>query len=268
MPSLKERLARKEPCLGSWLSFDYAATAEFMARQGFDYLVVDMEHTAIGAEGMWRLIQVIELAGSVPLVRVGANDPLLIKRALDSGAHGVLVPMIMNRAEAEAAVRAALYPPRGTRGVGLWRAQEYGAGFDRYKARAAAETVVILQIEHWRAVDQLEDILAVEGVDGFMIGPYDLSGSLGDPGNFQNPKYLACLEKVEHLAREHPKPAGYHIVHTDPEGRQLRDKLAAGYRFLIYGTDMIFFTAKAAAEAALMRRVAEAAAEHSPRAAR
>jgi 2-dehydro-3-deoxyglucarate aldolase len=242
MPPLKERLARKEPCLGSWVSFDYTATTEFMARQGFEYLVVDLEHTAIGAEGMWRLIQVIELAGSVPLVRVGANDPLLIKRALDSGAHGVLVPMIMNRAEAEAAVRAAYYPPRGTRGVGLWRAQEYGAGFDRYKARAAAETVVILQIEHWRAVDQLEDILSVEGVDGFMIGPYDLSGSLGDPGNFQNSKFLACLEKVEQLAREHRKPAGYHIVHTDPEGRQLREKLTAGYRFIIYGTDMIFFT--------------------------
>lgn len=253
IPSLKARLAAGDTVVGSWLTFDYTATAEFLARAGFDFLVVDMEHTAITAEGQWRLIQTVELAGTVPLVRVGANDPLLIKQALDAGAHGILIPMISSREEAERAVAAAYYPPKGTRGVGLWRAQNYGAGFEAYRARAARETVVIPQVEHYRGVEALSEILGVDGVDGFMIGPYDLSGSLGTPGDFENPRFLECLAEVERLAKSHPKAAGYHVVHPDPEGRAMQLRRQQGYRFLVCGTDMIFYTSKVDAEVGRLR---------------
>ena len=257
--TLKEKLRGKQQTIGSWLSFDSAATTEIMARAGFEWLVVDMEHPSTSTSGMCRMIQIIELSGCAPLVRVGANDPLLIKRALDSGAHGIVVPMVCSREEAEQAVRAIYYPPRGTRGVGLWRAQDYSTGFEAYKARAARETVFIAQIEHFRAVEALEEILAVPEVDGFIIGPYDLSGSLGDPGNFQNPRFLECLAKVERLAKEHAKPAGYHVVHPDAEGRLLRQKLESGYRFIAYGADMVFFASTVQTEIQRLR-----ASTHSP----
>lgn len=263
--TLKAKLRAKATTIGSWLSFDYEPTAEMMARSGFEWLVIDMEHTATAADGMGRLIRTIDLAGCVPLVRVGANDPLLIKQALDSGAEGVIVPMICTRAEAEAAARSAHYPPEGTRGVGLWRAQGYGSSFPAYKERAARDTVLIVQIEHWQAVENLDDILAVPAVDGFIIGPYDLSGSIGDPGNFEHPRFVECLEKVERCARDHSKPGGYHLVHPDAEGSLLRQKLAAGYRFIAYGTDMIFFGRQVQAEVERLRTSGHLAPVPGPR---
>ena len=255
MKSLKSTLRARQPTIGSWLNYSYEATTEFMAKAGFDWLVVDMEHSANTSASLYRSLQVIELAGTVPVVRVGANDPLLIKHALESGAHGIIVPMINSAAEARRAAEAVHYPPRGTRGVGLWRAQGYGTSFEHYREWASRELVFLAQIEHWRAVEELEEILALDLVDGFIIGPYDLSGSLGEPGNFQNPAYVRCLEKVERIAKSHAKPAGFHLVHPDPEGRALREKLDAGYTFIAYGTDMIFFTSRVASEA---RRLKEA----------
>ena len=168
-----------------------------MARAGFDWLVIDMEHTAIDTFQAQQMIQIIDLAGCVPLVRVGSNDPLLIKRAMDGGAHGIIVPMVNTPAEARRAVSAIRYPPAGTRGVGLSRAQGYGLGFRQYQIWAEEETILIVQIEHIQAVENLEEILAVEGVDGFIVGPYDLSGSLGRPGDFGHAEVAGALSKVQ-----------------------------------------------------------------------
>ena len=241
--SLKQKLRTKQVTVGSWLSFADVCTTEIMAKSGFEWLAVDMEHTAHTAHSMLRAIQITELAGCTPMVRVGANDPLLIKQAMDCGAHGVIVPMVNSNEEAERAAAAIHYPPRGTRGVGLWRAQRYGSGFEEYKEWASQRSVLIVQIEHWKAVDQLDEILDNDAVDGFMVGPYDLSGSIGYPGNFQNSKYLLCLEKIERSAKSHPKSAGFHIVHPDSSGETLRHKIAVGYTFIAYGTDMTLFTA-------------------------
>lgn len=240
--SLKTRLKNGELTIGSWLSFGFPPIAEMMAKAGYEWLVVDMEHTGIATNEMFQMIQVIELAGSVPLVRVGANDPLLIKRAMDSGAHGVIVPMICTAEEARRAVDSTYYPPRGSRGVGLSRAQDYGLGFERYKDWAAEETVVIAQIEHYRGAEEIDAILAVDGIDGFIIGPYDLSGSLGHPGNFSHPDVEACLQKVTDGMHRSPKAGGVHVVMPDPN--LLRRRVADGYRFIAYGDDMIFLAEK------------------------
>ncbi|MCP4220851.1 MAG: 2,4-dihydroxyhept-2-ene-1,7-dioic acid aldolase [bacterium] len=240
--TLKRKLKNKELTIGSWLSFSYPSVCEMMVKSGFQWLVIDMEHTAIDYCHAQELIRIIDLAGCVPLVRVGGNDPLIIKRVMDAGAHGVVVPMINTKEEAERAVKAAYYPPFGNRGVGLSRAQDYGLGFKEYKDWAEKETVVIVQIEHIEGVRNLEDILSVDGVDGFIIGPYDLSGSLDLPGQFDHPSVKEALQKVERIMKDSSKPGGFHVVHSDRDG--LMKRVEEGYKFIAYGDDMVFLAEK------------------------
>jgi 2-dehydro-3-deoxyglucarate aldolase len=249
--TLKARLAKRTLTLGSWISCGDPAVAEIMAKAGFEWLVVDMEHTCISSTDEQRLIQVIDLCGCVPMVRVGANDPLQIKRAMDAGAQGVVVPMVNSRDDAERAVNALYYPPLGARGVGLARAQAYGREFSRYCGRAALESVLIVQIEHIDAVECLGDILAVEGVDGFMVGPYDLSGSLGYPGDWGQTSVVEALGEVEKTMHASSKPGGFHVVHSDRD--ELRRRIELGYRFIAYGDDMVFLSERVSEEAEFAR---------------
>ncbi len=240
--NLKEKIKNKELTIGSWLSFGYTPMVEIMTQSGFDWLVIDMEHTAIDEFDAFQMIQIIDLGGSVPLVRVGKNDELLIKRMMDSGAHGVVVPMINTKEDAEKAVSYVKYPPVGKRGVGLSRAQKYGMGFKEYKEWAEKNSIVIVQIEHIKAVENLAEIMSVEGVDGFIVGPYDLSASMGFPGEFENPEVKEALAKVTGFMNSSKKPGGYHVVHSN--SGLLKDKINEGYRFIAYGDDMVFFAEK------------------------
>jgi 2-dehydro-3-deoxyglucarate aldolase len=237
--TLKQKLAQRRLTVGSWLSIASPETAEIMLGGGYDWLAIDMEHTAIGTEAMAKMIQVVALGGRPVLVRVGANDTLLIKRAMDAGATGVIVPMINSVDDARRAVDSLYYPPRGKRGVGLARAQGYGRNFEAYRTWADAESVLVVQIEHHEGVRNLDAILAVDGVDAFMIGPYDLSGSLGRPGDFDSPAVAAALAEVRAVMQRASKPGGLHIVHPDPA--TLHTRVAEGYRFIVYGVDQIFF---------------------------
>jgi len=246
MSSLKSKLQSKTLTIGSWLSLGSTAVCEMMAKSGFDWLVVDLEHAPTNPETMLGMIRVIELSGCTPLVRVGANDPLLIKHALDAGAHGVIIPQVKTAEEARRAVSASYYPPRGDRGVGLFRAQGYGSSFEAYQERAANETVVIVQIEHRDGVENLPEILAVDGVDGFMVGPYDLSGSYGKPGVFDAPEVSAAMDEVKGHMTASDKSGGIHVVHADHD--LLATRIAEGYTFIAYGVDMIFLNEKITAE--------------------
>lgn len=249
--TLKDKMAARQLTIGSWLSFAYDPLCEMMAKAGFEWLTIDMEHTAIDFSQAERLIRIIDLAGCTPLVRVGSNDPLLIKRALDSGAAGIIAPMISNAEDAKALVSAVYYPPRGTRGVGLYRAQEYGTGFDKYRTDAISKLVVVVQIEHIDAIAQLPDILAVDGVDGFLVGPYDLSASLGEPGNFEHPDFLQAIESIHSMAKM--KAGGFHVVHSNRE--ELKQRIDEGYSLMAYGDDMIFMAEKLALEAAFVQNL-------------
>jgi 2-keto-3-deoxy-L-rhamnonate aldolase RhmA len=238
--SLKNKLKSKELTIGSWISFGFTQTCEIMAKAGFDWLVIDMEHTAIDNNQCLNLIQIIECMGVVPLVRIGKNDELLIKRAMDAGAHGIIVPMVNTEEEARKAIDALYYPPIGNRGVGLGRAQNYGTEFESYRKWADSESIFIPQIEHIEGVNNLENILALGGVDGFIVGPYDLSGSLGVPGEFQHPAVINALERVKSIMAKNIKPGGYHVVHSDHD--ELRHRVNEGYNFIAYGDDMVFFS--------------------------
>jgi 2-dehydro-3-deoxyglucarate aldolase len=237
MTTLKRRLADGETTIGSWITIGHTVVAEIMAKAGFDWLTVDMEHSAITLAEAQQLVQVIDLSGCVPLVRVGANDANLIKRAMDCGAHGVLVPMVNSRDDAERAVSSVRYPPRGTRGVGLARAQYYGADFERYREWNEGESVVIVQVEHIEAVKNLEAIVNVEGVDGFIVGPYDLSGSIGFPGQFEHPEVADALAEVRRVAEQCDTVAGYHVI--PPEPAQFIERVEQGFRFVAYSLDIL-----------------------------
>lgn len=248
---LKDRLACNALTIGSWLNLGQAGIAEILADAGFEWLVVDLEHSTIGTREAGELIRVIDLKGVPALVRLTANDPGQIKRMLDAGAHGVIVPMVNSRADAAAAVAAAKYAPAGRRGVGLARAQGYGPGFAEYAAGANARTIVIAQIEHVDAISNLEAILAVPGIDGTIIGPYDLSGSVGKPGRYDDPDVAHLLARYEEVCRSTGRPMGFHVVSADHQAAL--EKLAKGYTFLAFGVDFLFLGEMARRELAALR---------------
>lgn len=233
---LKEKLRKKDIALGSWITLGHVAIAEIMAKAGFDWLVVDLEHSTIGIDAAGDLIRTIDLCGVSPLVRLTSNDPNQIKRVMDAGAHGIVVPMVNTRAEAERAVAATRYAPQGSRGVGLARAQGYGFDFKRYLKWQSDGPVVIVQVEHKDAVDRLEEILTVPGVDGFIIGPYDLSCSMGIPGQFENTKFIEAMTYIRETGQRLGCPAGLHIVEPDPQ--RLEQTIREGYTFIAYSVDI------------------------------
>lgn len=238
---MPEARKSKEITIGSWLSLGSPYVTEIMLKAGFDWLVIDMEHSAANSlSQVQQLIQIIDLGGCIPLVRLPTNDSTIIKQVMDAGAHGIIVPMVNSRSDAEDAAAAVRYPPRGRRGVGLWRAQGYGRTFEEYRNWLEQYCTVIVQIEHIHGVRNLKDILKVEGIDGFIIGPYDLSASLGVPGDFQKPVVVDALQEVEAVAVASDKWAGFHIVH--PNHEQLKQTIERGYDFIAYGVDFTFLT--------------------------
>lgn len=235
---LKDKLKKKKLTIGSWITLAHPAIAEIMAKAGFDWLTVDMEHSAITLSEAQNLIQVIELCQVTPLVRISNNDPTLIKRVMDAGAHGVIVPMVNTAADAKLAVSSVKYPPVGKRGVGLARAQGYGLEFEKYKNWVNKNSVVIVQIEHIKAVDNLDEILGCPGVDGFIVGPYDLSASLGRPGDYNNSAVTDAINEIRRKSKKHSCVSGFHVI--PPDYRQVIKKAKEGYCFIGFSLDTLF----------------------------
>ncbi len=242
MISLKSKLAGNTPVYGSWLTLAQPSIPEIMAPAGFDFLVVDMEHSAIDLSQAQALVQSIQAQGVAALIRVGDQDANRIKRAMDTGVDGVIVPMIKTREEAEAAVAAVRYPPFGRRGVGLARAQKYGFGFQEYMKWLVKESVVIGIIEHHEAFNNLEGILDVDGLDGTIIGPYDLSGSLGFPGEYDRKEVSKLIARYEAVGLKMNKSIGFHVV--QPDVKMVRQYQKRGYRILAVGLDSLFLGLK------------------------
>jgi len=250
---LRRRLLLDRPTIGSWLTLADPAVAEIMAATGFEWLVVDLEHSLLTMETAGELIRVIELCGASPLVRLTSNDSDQIKRVMDGGAHGIIVPMVLSADDAAKAVAATRYPPAGTRGVGLGRAQRYGVGFEEYLSWQVDGPIVIVQIEHRDSVANLEEILAVPGIGGFIIGPYDLSASMGIPGQFDDPGFLECMETIRSTARRMGVPSGIHIV--EPDVAELEQAVADGYSLIAYGVDFRFLDVSARRGVVAMREL-------------
>jgi 2-keto-3-deoxy-L-rhamnonate aldolase RhmA len=237
---IKDKMLRGEPSIGSWMSMAHPSIAEILAMAGYDWVAIETEHTAIDVSEVLRLIIAIEQRGAVPLVRLAWNDPIQAKAVLDSGAAGVIVPMVNTKADAELAVKMTKYPPLGFRGVGLARAQGYGEHFDQYVQRANEDTLLMVLIEHKDAVANIEEILSVPGIDGTFIGPYDLSMSLGIPGQLTHPASVAAKKRVLEATLAKGLIPGIHLVHPDTAAVDCKQTIADGYRFIAVGTDILF----------------------------
>jgi len=233
---LKQKIQNSELTIGSWISLAHPAIAEVMANAGFDWLVIDLEHSVITIREAEELIRIIELSGVAPLVRLTSNNPDQIKRVMDAGSHGIIVPMVNSADDAESAISAVRYPPDGNRGVGLARAQGYGVKFNNYFKSNQNDAVVIVQVEHIEAVNNLEEILSVDGVDGYLVGPYDLSCSLGIPGEFDHPEFIETVGKINSVANRLNISGGTHIV--EPDVSQLKNKIEEGQKIIAYSVDI------------------------------
>ena len=236
--TLKEALRTRTPTFGSWVSFPLEMSAEIMARAGFEWLVLDMEHAPIDFADAARLVRVIDLCGIPALCRLPSNDAVLAKRVLEAGAAGIIVPSIESGEEAKRAVDGAYYPPAGRRGVGLSRAQGYGYGLDEYRVRLEREMIVIAMIETAAGVEAADAIVRTPGIDAILIGPYDLSASLGVIGQLDHPRVTEAVRRVSAAAAAAGITSGAHIVHfSDTNLAAARD---AGHTFLALGVDQIF----------------------------
>lgn len=251
---LKNKIKSRRVTIGSWITIGHSAIAEILCYAGFDWLVVDLEHSTITMEQAGELIRVIDLAGVTPLVRLTYNDPNQIKRVMDAGAHGIVVPMVNTADDAIRAIAATRYFPNGTRGVGLARAQKYGTGFGEYLEWQSDGPVVIVQIEHKDALGCLEEILTVPGVDGYIVGPYDLSGSMGIPGKFNDDSFLKAMAYIRSTGHKLNCPGGLHIVEPDPS--QLKEAIANGYQFIAYSLDIRMLDVSAR-RGAIMKEIQE-----------
>ena len=225
--------------LGSWLTRPDHAITEAIAKSGFfSWLTIDIEHSTISINQVEEMIRIIQLCEVEAYVRISKNDSTLIKRVLDAGSDGIIVPMVNSADDARKAIDACFYPPRGNRGVGLARAQNYGTGFREYRKISEPKTKVIIQIEHIDAVTHIDEIFSVSGIYGYFIGPYDLSASLGKPGDFECKEVIEVLETVKEAGIKHQIRAGYHVVEPDPQ--EVLNKKKEGYTIIAVSTDMLF----------------------------
>jgi len=235
---LKQKLKNNELTLGSWVTIGHPAVIDIMASAGFEWLVVDIEHTSIDLTTAHNLITTIQANGMKALVRVSKNEEVIIKRILDMGADGIVVPMVKSKEDALEAIDYAKYPPIGKRGVGLFRAQKYGLGFDEYKKWVNEELVIIAQIEHIEAVRNIDEIITTDGIDGVIIGPYDLSGSMGYPGEYHRDDVKNAIDNVLTSCKKHHIPSGFHVIESDPS--KLNERIEQGCTFLAYSLDFFF----------------------------
>ncbi len=215
--------------IGTWITLKDSAISEMFSRMGFDWICVDMQHSMLSDEEMQNHVRNIR-GGTQAYVRVKTNNVVEIGKALDAGAHGVIVPQIMRVDDARVAVSATRPPARST---GLWRSRGHGMDYPHEPA------TVIAQIEHISAVDHIESIVAVRGIDGFMIGPYDLSASLGHTGDFAHPSYEKAMAKVDDFVGQNDKLSGLHVPQLT-NIQQLLEAKNAGYDFLGMGMDTTF----------------------------
>jgi 4-hydroxy-2-oxoheptanedioate aldolase len=238
--------------VNAWLSIPSAFSAEVVAHQGYDSLTIDMQHGVVDYQTAVTMLQAISTTPVIPLARVPWNDPAILMKSLDAGVYGVICPMINTRAEAEALVRACKYPPRGYRSFGPVRASIY-AGSD-YIDHANDDLIVMPMIETAEALKNLDEILSVPGVDAVYVGPADLSLALGCRPRLDQtdaPVVDAQLKIVE-ACKRHGVVAG---IHNATSGYALK-MMAVGYQFLTLASDSRHLAAKAAEEAAAVKKVA------------
>jgi 2-dehydro-3-deoxyglucarate aldolase len=239
---IRGRLRAGKHSIGSWMQIPHASVAEIMGQAGYDWVAVDLEHGAIGVHQLPDLFRALELGGTLPLARLAQGHTKDCKQALDAGAGGVIIPMISNAEQLTQFRDICRWPPAGARGVGFSRANLFGKHFDAYREEAQAPLLVAM-IEHVTAIENLDAILGVEGLDAILVGPYDLTASMGVTAQFDHADFLSALTWIRKKAAEHRIACGVHVVPPSPA--QLEERIAEGDRFLAYSIDAVLLQAAA-----------------------
>lgn len=234
----KEKFKNQKVVLGTWIQIPSPSICEIAASQQLDWLAVDMEHTEISYETLIDMFRGLNGTDTVPFVRVRENSALDIRRALDIGATGVIVPLVHTAEEAEKAVSFSKYPNLGCRGHAFCRANGWGLNFTEYAENANKETCVFVMIESRQAVENIDDILSTPGLDGIFIGPYDMSASYGVTGDVSSKLVTEGCNKVLESCKRHNKIAGIHIV--SPDQKVIEENIKKGFQFIAVGIDSLF----------------------------
>ena len=248
---LKRQLYAGRPAAGCWLELFNSMAAEIVAQAGYDCVMIDLEHGPGSVMDAIGLLHAVQGVGCAPLLRVAANEPVAIKRALDIGVAGVMVPMVDSESDAKAAVAACRYPPAGRRGVApiMVRAADYGADWQDYVRRANEELLIICQIESRQAAENAAGIAAVEGVDMLFLGPFDLSANLGHMGAPDHPEARALIGDVEAAA----KAAGKLLGALPTPRRGAEQLYASGYDLVLADFDSLLLRDGARASLAALK---------------
>lgn len=235
--SLRKFFQNRERLFGGWTSLAHPQIAEMMASlMKPDFLGIDIEHSSINQGEAQRIIAAGQSFGVPVLPRIASHNPEAIKRLADSGADGFIVPMVDTPEQLQQIIGWMKYPPVGRRSFGISRAQGYGAGFDRYTQEWNERSALIIQIESVTGVKNVEALLDSEHVDGVMIGPYDISGSLGIPGQLEHPEVLRACDTVIAACDRFKKSIG--TQDTNPSPESVRNYLGLGYNFLVLSSDI------------------------------
>jgi 2-dehydro-3-deoxyglucarate aldolase len=235
--AIRNNLRSGSVSIGSWMQLPNASVAEILGQAGYDWVAVDLEHGTFSNHQLPDIFRALELGDTLPLVRLAHGHPKDCKDALDAGAGGVIVPMVESKEQFQLVRNACCWPPSGTRGVGFSRANLFGKNFNEYHAEAQAPLLVAM-IEHVRALSQLDEILKVDGLDAILIGPYDLSASIGMIGQFETNEFIEVMNQIKEKCSKHKIACGVHVV--IPDLNLLESRIAEGYRFLAYSIDSVF----------------------------
>jgi 2-keto-3-deoxy-L-rhamnonate aldolase RhmA len=249
--TVREKLKAGQSTLGCFLGLGSPNVAELLSHVGFDWLVVETEHSALDTSQVEHMLMAIKGTEVVPLVRLPSSDQVFIQRAVDIGAMGIVVPLVRSAEEANAIVRATRYPPEGTRGFGPLRAANYMFDSRDYFYRANENLLVVLIVETREAANNLEAIAAVPGVDALFLGPFDLCLSLGlDPMKQPHPEVERITERMLEIGKQARVAIGIHAMSPD----QLQKRQLQGFRMISYSTDYMMLADAARAGLAAFRQ--------------
>jgi 2-dehydro-3-deoxyglucarate aldolase len=230
----------KKNSIGTWICSYNMINLEILINSEFEWFTIDLEHSAMTLDQCFSIVSFVKSSSKKScFVRMSDLNQSNIKRVLDFGVDGIILPMVKDENDIKKIIDAAHYPPVGSRGTGLFRAQVHGDNFESYIKNSYKNTKIIIQIEHIDAINNLEILLKDKYINGLIIGPYDLSASLGEPSNFESEKFKNAITKFEELCSKTNKDMGYHIAF--PDQNKLKDLLDSGYNFIGYSTDILLF---------------------------
>ena len=237
---LKKSLNKRELLFGGWISYDHPSIAETFALTGFDFISIDMEHAPISLSSAQRIISISQAYQIPCLPRPVSHSNDFFKPLLDSGADGLIIQMVETAYEVNKISNYIKYPPIGNRTYGVNRAHSFGLNFKQYITSWNEESILIVQIESKEGVENIESIVSDPNVDGVMIGPYDLSGSLGVPGETNHPDVIYASKKVIEICKQYNKSCGTQL--SNPDHENINNAINEGFTFIILSSDLFILS--------------------------